>query len=234
MRIAAGEAVRRVDVEDADRRQRDQVAQALQGGADQAGAAVAIVDEQHGVLDAVAVPRGARRQVAQLAIDGVPLGLLVGRDPGVDRHTRRGRRRDDSQLAGPHGELPSVVSQARPGLTGGRGTAAGVRRRAPTRPGAAPGLVADLQAGRSALLALPGHGGPHPRPVWSAQIGVAASTRSRAPGCRDVGAALAGSRGQCRARSLRHCLAGDGQLPGQRDLPLAACRRGWRGAPPNS
>src|SRR3712207_7716453 len=42
---------------------------------DEGGAAVAIVDEQHGVLDPVAVPRRAGLQVAQLAIDGLPLGL---------------------------------------------------------------------------------------------------------------------------------------------------------------
>jgi hypothetical protein len=80
--IAAGEAVRRVDVEGADGGQGDQVAQALQGGADQAGAAVAVVDEQPVVCDEMAVPGGVRRQLAQLAVDGVPLSLLVGRDPG--------------------------------------------------------------------------------------------------------------------------------------------------------
>ena len=60
--IAAGEAIRRVDVEGADGGQRDQVAQALQGGADQAGAAVAVVDEQPVVGDEMTVPGGARRE----------------------------------------------------------------------------------------------------------------------------------------------------------------------------
>ena len=87
--IAAGEAVRRVDVEDVDGGQRDQVAQALQGGADQAGAAVAVVDEQPVVRDEWPSRAHSCGQLAQLAVDGVPLSLLVGRDPGVDGHGGR-------------------------------------------------------------------------------------------------------------------------------------------------
>ena len=130
--VAAGEAVRRVDVEGVDARQGDQVAQALQGGADQAGAAVAVVDEQPVVGDGVAVPGGARRQLAQLAVDGVPLSLLVGGDPGVDGHARRGRR-DGSRRVGPHGAPLSMVVAGR-GRPHGRATAAGARRRGPARP----------------------------------------------------------------------------------------------------
>ena len=134
VRVTAGEAVGGVDVDDVDRRERDHVAQALQGGANEGGAAVAVVDEQHRVLDLVTLLRRKRLQLAQLAIDGLPLGLLVGGDPGVDRRTQRRRRRDDPQVAGSHGELPSAVSEARRGLSGSM-TPAGVRRRAPTRPG---------------------------------------------------------------------------------------------------
>ena len=130
--VAAGEAVRGVHVEDVDACHGDQVAQALQGGAGQAGAAVAVVDEQHVVVDGVAVPGDARLQLAQLAVDGVPLSLLVGGDPGVDGHARRGRR-DGSRRVGPHGAPLSMVVAGR-GWPHGRATAAGARRHGRARP----------------------------------------------------------------------------------------------------
>ena len=182
MGVAAGEAVRRVDVEGVDARQGDQVAQALQGGADQAGAAVAVVDEQPVVGDGVAVPGGARRQLAQLAVDGVPLSLLVGGDPGVDGHARRGRR-DGSRRVGPHGAPSRWWWRAGGGRTGERRQQAlvGAAQRVPT---AAPGLEADLEGERSALRRSLGHGRPHPRPVRSVRIGMRAATGTPAQPAR--------------------------------------------------
>jgi hypothetical protein len=78
VRIAAGQAIRGLDVDDVDRRESDEIAQTLQGRADQAGAAVAVVNEQQSIRDTVAIPRGPRLQLAELAVDGVPLSLLVG------------------------------------------------------------------------------------------------------------------------------------------------------------
>ena len=106
MRIAAGEAIRGMDVEEIDGRQRDEVAQTLQGGADQAGAAVAVVDEPQIVPDAMAVLRGARGQLRQLAVDGVMLSLLVGRDPGVEGDLQGLRCRNGSQVRSSHRMLP--------------------------------------------------------------------------------------------------------------------------------
>ena len=132
MRIATGEAIRGVDVDDIHRRQGHKVTQPLQGRSDQTGAAVAVVDEQPVVGDEVTVPGGACRQLTQLAVDGVPLSLLVGGDPGVDGHARRGRR-DGSRRVGPHGAPLSMVVAGR-GRPHGRATAAGARRRGPARP----------------------------------------------------------------------------------------------------
>src|SRR5215208_8086831 len=54
MRVAAGEAIRGMDVDDIDRRQGHEVTQALQGRSDQTGTAVAVVDEQHVLADLIA------------------------------------------------------------------------------------------------------------------------------------------------------------------------------------
>jgi hypothetical protein len=49
-------------------------------------------------------------------------------------------------------------------------------------------LEANLKGEPSAVRALLGHDRPHPRPVWSAQIGIAASTRMSSLACFGVGA----------------------------------------------
>ena len=123
--VAAGQAVRRVDVEGVDGGQGDQVAQVLQGGADQAGAAVAVVDEQPVVMDDVAIPGDTRRQLAELAVDGVALSLLVGGDPGVDGHLRRRPWWNGSQVLSSHGTL--LLATAPVGV--GQAKAAGAHRR---------------------------------------------------------------------------------------------------------
>src|SRR5215210_1310676 len=71
MRIAAGEAIRGVDVDDIDRRQGHEVTQTLQGRSDQTGAAVPVVDEQHVLADLIAVLHRAGFQLGELAVDGV-------------------------------------------------------------------------------------------------------------------------------------------------------------------
>src|SRR3982751_1459532 len=86
MRVAAGEAVWGVDVDDFDRRQGHEVTQSLQGRSDQTGAAVAVVDEQHVLADLMAILPRAGFQLGELAVDGVALSLLIGRDTSVDGH----------------------------------------------------------------------------------------------------------------------------------------------------
>jgi len=54
-------------------------------------------------------------------------------------------------------------------------------------PTAVSGLEANLKGEQSAARALPGHDRPHPRPVWSTQIGIATSTWMNSIACFDVG-----------------------------------------------
>ena len=89
--VAAGEAVGGMNIDNVDRRQGDQIAQALQGGTNQAGPTDAIVDEQVLVRNGMAVLCGMRLQVTDLAVDGVPFSLLIGRDPGVNGGLHWGR-----------------------------------------------------------------------------------------------------------------------------------------------
>jgi hypothetical protein len=91
--VAAGQAIGRVDVYPVDGAGGDEVAQPLEPRADERGAAVALVDEAAGGLEAGAVLRQARLQGRELARDGAALHLLVGRDASVDgdAHGRHGR-----------------------------------------------------------------------------------------------------------------------------------------------
>ena len=89
MRIAAGEAIRGMDVDEIDCRQRHEVAQTLQGWTDQAGATVAVVDEPQIIPNAVAVLCHSCGQLSQLAVNGVMLSLLIGGDPGVEGASAR-------------------------------------------------------------------------------------------------------------------------------------------------
>jgi hypothetical protein len=86
MRVAAGEAIRGMNVDDINCREGDEVTQTLQGRSDQTGPAVAVVDEQHVFADLVAVLQRPCVQLGELAVDGVALSLLVGRDPSVESH----------------------------------------------------------------------------------------------------------------------------------------------------
>src|SRR5690349_5786337 len=78
MRVAAGEAIRGMDVDEINRRQRHEIAQPLQGWADQAGTAVAVVDEPQIIPDTMTLLLRTCDQLRQLAVDGVMLSLLVG------------------------------------------------------------------------------------------------------------------------------------------------------------
>ena len=50
-----------------------------------------IVEEVQFGLNGVAICGCARQQRLNLAVDGVPFSLLIGRDPGVDRRPDRDR-----------------------------------------------------------------------------------------------------------------------------------------------
>jgi hypothetical protein len=93
VRVAARQAIGRVDVHPVDGAGGDEVAQPLEPRAEERGAAVALVDEAAGGLEAGAVLRQARLQGRELARDGAALHLLVGRDASVDgdAHGRHGR-----------------------------------------------------------------------------------------------------------------------------------------------
>lgn len=85
MDVAAGEAVRRLHIDDLDGGQGDQVAQALQSGPDQAGAAVTVVEEAKFRADLMAIGGGPCQQITYLAVDGMPFCLLLGGHPSIDR-----------------------------------------------------------------------------------------------------------------------------------------------------
>ncbi len=142
VRIRAGQAVGRVHVEDVNGPHHREVAQPLQRGPDQAGAALAVVEEAQLGSDLVPVGCRARQQRRNLAVDGVALSLLIGRHPGVDRrpdrgyqpHPRRGRR---LPLHHPPPLSYMRFGQGGPGATA---SAAGAGRRPsapPARPAAA-------------------------------------------------------------------------------------------------
>ena len=88
VRVRAGQAVGGVHVDDVDGRHRREVAQPLQRGSDQARPALAVVEEAQFGPDLVAIRGRARQQRLDLAVDGVPFSLLIGRRPDRDRRAR--------------------------------------------------------------------------------------------------------------------------------------------------
>src|SRR3954463_5241498 len=82
--IRAGQTVRGVHIDNIDGRHRDQVAQALQTGPNQAGPALAIIQEAELLADVTAVGGRPRQQIAHLAADRLLLSLLVRGDTRVD------------------------------------------------------------------------------------------------------------------------------------------------------
>ena len=133
MRVAAGEAIRGMNIDDINCREGDEVTQALQGRSDQTGSAVAVVDEQHVLADLIAVLQRPCLQLGDLAVDSVALGLLIRRDPSVDGHLQIGWRRSHSQMLGCHSELLSQALPVRLATVTGRGAVEGAHRRAPGR-----------------------------------------------------------------------------------------------------
>src|SRR3954452_2471621 len=165
MRIATGEAIRGVDVDDIKRRQSHEVTQSLQGRSDQTGAAVAVVDEQHVVADLIAILPHSGFEPGELAVDGVALSLLIGRDTSVDGHLQIPWRRGYSEMLGSHDALPWHALLVGSEAVIGRAMAAGARRPAPGRLDRLGPLETDLKAEGSASPGWLGHGGPHPEPV---------------------------------------------------------------------
>src|SRR4051795_6595033 len=100
MRVAAGEPIRGMNIDDINCREGDEVTQALQGRSDQTGSAVAVVDEQHVLADLIAVLQRPCLQLGDLAVNSVPLSLLIRRAPSVDGHLQIGWRRSHSQMLG--------------------------------------------------------------------------------------------------------------------------------------
>jgi hypothetical protein len=83
----AGQTVRRVDIETVDGGVGDLITQTLQGWSPQRRATDAIVDKAGVLLQSATVLMDAMLQFGYLAGDGVGLGLLIGRDPGIQGHT---------------------------------------------------------------------------------------------------------------------------------------------------
>src|SRR3954452_11354640 len=134
MRVAAGEAIRGMNIDDINCREGDEVTQALQGRSDQTGPAVAVVDEQHVLADLTTVLQRPCLQLGDLAVDGVALSLLIRRAPSVDRPLPVGWRRSHSQMLNCHSELLSQAAlPVRLATVTGRVAAEGAHRRAPGR-----------------------------------------------------------------------------------------------------
>ena len=83
--VAAGQPVGAVDAEDVELALAGGVAEAVEGGAVEPRAGVALVDVDVIVFEFVAVGGGPAAQGVELAVDGLVTPLLLGRDPGVDR-----------------------------------------------------------------------------------------------------------------------------------------------------
>jgi hypothetical protein len=82
--IRTSDAIGRVDVEPVEPPGRRLVAQPLQRGPDQRGAAVAVVDEVKFGLEFQAVVLDPPGEGLELAVGRVALDLRVGRDAGID------------------------------------------------------------------------------------------------------------------------------------------------------
>src|SRR3954453_9559108 len=166
MRVAAGEAVWGVDVDNIDRRQGHEVTQSLQGRSDQTGAAVAVVDEQHVLADLIAILPHSGFQLGKLAIDSVALSLLIGRDTSVEGHLQIPWRRGYSEMLGSHDALLWQALLVGSEAVIGRAMAASARRPGPGRLARLVPLETDLKAEGGASPGWLVHGGPHPEPVW--------------------------------------------------------------------
>src|SRR5919205_209772 len=89
MRIRPGQTIGGVDVDKVNGGDRDQIAQTLQGGPDQTGPTVAIVEEAEFLTDLVAVGGRLCQEIADLTVDGLAFNLLVGGHARVNRRSGR-------------------------------------------------------------------------------------------------------------------------------------------------
>src|SRR4051794_2652645 len=105
-----------MDVEPVEAPGRRLVAEPLQGGADQRGAAVAVVDEAEFGLEFEAVVLDPLSEGLELAGDRVALDLTVGRDAAIDR-------RPDFMVA--HRYVPSIAFRTTSGAPRGFRPASG-------------------------------------------------------------------------------------------------------------
>ena len=94
--VAPGQPVGAVDAEDVELALAGGVAEAVECGAVEPRARVALVDVDMIVLEFVAVGGRPAAQGVELAVDGLLTPLLLGRDPGVDG--RFHRVRSDSEV----------------------------------------------------------------------------------------------------------------------------------------
>jgi len=90
------------------------IAQALQGGAHQGCATVAIIKKLHRRWDDQPIHRDALAQGGDLAGNGVRFGLLLRGDPGIEGHLQVGQR---GQLRRVHWALLPLAARGEPGAS---------------------------------------------------------------------------------------------------------------------
>src|SRR6266508_3369209 len=89
MGVIAGQAIRTVNVELVDTTSGGQIAQLLEGGANQSGATIAIVHKLLLGQHAQSARSHGRAQLGDLASNRVGRTLLLRGYPGIDRHLKR-------------------------------------------------------------------------------------------------------------------------------------------------
>ena len=110
--IFASQAIGRVDVEAIDQAGGRLIAEAFQGGPDQHGSALPLIDEAQRILHSEPILADSPREGFDLTADRVLLGLLIRRDAGIDRGPDRGLI---------HGDVPPEgMRRARRVQVGGR------------------------------------------------------------------------------------------------------------------
>ena len=88
IRVATGEAIRRVNIDPIEGASRGLVAEALQSRTQKCSTAVAFVDEAQFGFQSQAIGQDTCLQGLDLAGDRIGFGLLFRRNPGVDRRPR--------------------------------------------------------------------------------------------------------------------------------------------------
>ena len=116
--VFAGQTIRRVNVQPLEPACPGGVAQPLQRRANQRAAGVAVVNEAEFLIDRQAIGPHTLPQVGNLTVDRPLLGLLVRRDPSIDRGANRSRFRHSVVLHGSRslGNTPGSIPAVRPGI----------------------------------------------------------------------------------------------------------------------